>query len=589
MTKRSRLADYPPLLVIGVGLLIVLAVLPSSLNFPQSNPTETLEYAPVPPDDADNPPPAGNLGSLGLGTSSGVTAAGATPPPVAPIAGRSKDASAKRCVGSPPHQTEDPFSPPCVAFFDGDNFGATYVGVSREEIRILVYVNGGFTDCVTARGCETRPTDTYYDLASEPQQNEHHIVRMQRLHQRYFNERYQTYGRYVHFFVYFGNGNLAPETRRAEAVENLERVKPFAIMIGPQTPDPDPYIDVMARHGVLVFSSLANKPAEFFRRYPRLVWSYLPSIEEQAKVYSSFVCDKVVGKPVSVSGNPTDQGKARRLGFLHTTDVEAPGMQLFASIVKQQIMACGGEFVADRTFPYAGYAVDARTTGDYAVQNIAAFAQQRVTTVIWAQGFEIRHSAAAANIGYRPEWIIAGDATHESYETTQRQEQSVWNGHAWVVTSIPRKVDVEQTHCFQALRETDPDAPIADVSYECGLTTDYEDLRLMFTGIQVAGPRLGPHAIDEGLHAIPPVLSTDPQVPACFFRPGDYTCVKDAEWMWWDRTGKPPSSNQPGCWRMVLGGRRFIAGRWPDGNVDVQRRTGDPCNNHAGNLLIRTG
>ena len=169
----------------------------------------------------------------------------------------------------------------------------------------------------------------------------------------------------------------------------------------------------MARRGVLVFSSLANKRADFFRTYPRLVWSYLPSIEEQARVFSSFVCSKVVGKPVSVSGNPGDQGKARRLGFLRTTDPSQPGMQLFASIVKKQIEDCGGTFVADRTFPYAGFAVDGRTTGDYAVSNVAAFVQAGVTTVIWAQGFEVQHSTAAAQSATGPEWVIAGDDIHE--------------------------------------------------------------------------------------------------------------------------------------------------------------------------------
>jgi hypothetical protein len=393
----------------------------------------------------------------------------------------------------------------------------------------------------------------------------------------------------VHFFVYFNDGTISPESRRADAVENLSRVKPFAVAIGPVTPDPDPYIDVMARRGVFAFTSLANKPAEFFRTYSRLVWSYLPSIEEQARVYSSFVCSKVVNEPVSVSGNPNDQGKPRRLGFLRTTDPENPGMQLFASLVKREIEACGGVFAADRTFPYAGYTVDGRTTGDYAVSNIAAFVQRGVTTVIWAQGFEIQHSIAAANVGYRPEWVIAGDDTHESYETTQRQEQSVWDGHAWVVTPVPRKGNVDQTPCYAAMREADPDVPHQDVNYSCALTAMYEDIRLLFTAIQVAGPRLGPTAVDEGLHAIPPVLSSDPQVPACFFRSGDYTCVKDAQWTWWDRSGTPPGGRSPGCWRMVLEGRRFIAGKWPDGNLDTQRRGADPCNNHAGRLLIRTG
>jgi hypothetical protein len=62
-------------------------------------------------------------------------------PPLPPLpGGKGVNPSNKRCVGNPPRQTEDPTSPPCVAFFDGDNFGSTYQGVTGEEIRVLIYV-----------------------------------------------------------------------------------------------------------------------------------------------------------------------------------------------------------------------------------------------------------------------------------------------------------------------------------------------------------------------------------------------------------------------------------------------------------------
>jgi hypothetical protein len=46
---------YPPLITILVALVLAIAVLPSALNLPQTNPTQTLEYAPVPPNDEDQP------------------------------------------------------------------------------------------------------------------------------------------------------------------------------------------------------------------------------------------------------------------------------------------------------------------------------------------------------------------------------------------------------------------------------------------------------------------------------------------------------------------------------------------------------
>src|SRR5688572_6143960 len=105
--------QYPPLVLAALMMLLLLGVMPSALNIPQSNPAETLEYAPVPPEDQDQPPPAtsGNFSSLGLGSSSGLASSAAPEalPGGGEVGGRAvKKPSTKRCVGTPPRQTEDP-------------------------------------------------------------------------------------------------------------------------------------------------------------------------------------------------------------------------------------------------------------------------------------------------------------------------------------------------------------------------------------------------------------------------------------------------------------------------------------------------
>src|SRR5688500_10546893 len=44
----------------------------------------------------------------------------------------------RRCVGDPPRQLEDPQSPPCVPYWQGDNGGATWKGVTRDEVRVVI-------------------------------------------------------------------------------------------------------------------------------------------------------------------------------------------------------------------------------------------------------------------------------------------------------------------------------------------------------------------------------------------------------------------------------------------------------------------
>jgi len=592
--RRTATSNYGPLVPAALISLLLLAVLPSALGIPQTNPSETLEFAPVPPkDDSVVDPPLGNLSSLGLASGEGFSGDGAlggeggggVPDP----RGAGKNPRTKQCVGNPPRQTEDPLSPPCVGFFNGDNFGSTYKGVTQEEVRVLFYFDGGYVQASSGSGSDDQimPIAKYVDLAEPATEEEDAHTRTLRVLQRYFNERYQTYNRFVHFFIYFGNGINSHNTegRRADAYDNYNKIKPFAVFPVTQFFSPDAYLETMASFGVLNFGTFGSRPQSFFQKFPKLIWGYQPSVEQQAQTFAGHICTKVVNKPVSFGVN-NSVGGPRRLGLIRTTDAAQPGMQLFARRARELITECGGNFVAEATFPSAGYLSDTRYTPDYASAGMARFAQEGVTTVIWAQGYERYFSTAAANINYRPEWVIAGDSIHETNDRGQAQEQSVWE-HAWVVTTTTRTPAADQRQCFQAAREAEPSFHAGDVAFACA---HYDNLRQLFVGIQVAGPRLNPESIDKGFRAIPAVPSKTPFVPACFYEPGDYTCVKDATVAWYDPAARSSSTSSPGCWRMPQGGLRYTARTWPEGDVPAQRDSAkDPCNTLTTGSTFRTG
>jgi hypothetical protein len=574
---------YPPLVGLAVALLLVIAVLPSALNQPQSNPTTTPEYAPVPPqNDQQDVPPGGNLASLGLASSANVThdvpapTGGNAPlPPTAQnLAASGKTPSTKRCVGQPPRQTEDPLSPPCVADFRGDNGGATYQGVSRDEIRVLFYYEGCNTNYNSSAGPETPPCDKSYDLAEPPQGAEHVLVRVLRVYQRYFNDRFQTYNRAVHFYLYFSNNRGSAEARRADAAATFNDVHPFAVMTelqwSPAGPG-EPFVEDMARRGVLTFGSFAELSAEFYRRYPSYIWTYQGSIEQQAEIYGAYVCKRVVPYPSSFSGNAGDNGNARRLGLLSTTDPKFPDLQLFAQIVRARVKGCGGNIVDEETFPQSGFY---NADNPNATSAMTTFKQKQVSTVIWAGGYETINTHAAAATGFQPEWIVAGDRLQEADNFGQKQDQGEW-ARAWVVTAVARQDSLHALPCWQTYKEVDPAGDDTDILNACDV---YNDIRQLFTGIQVAGPRLSPSSVDAGFHAIPRISSDDPHVPACFYETADYSCVKDAVAEWWDTSTQAPGSSVPGCWRMPDGGRRYLGTSWRDGDVPSDKRAGDPCN-----------
>ena len=579
---------YPPLLAIFVALALAIGVLPSALNLPQTNPTQTLEYAPVPPDENEPPPPQGNLSALGLGSSSAVETGGADggndTVPLPPL-GKGVSPSTKRCVGNPPRQTEDPVAPPCVAHFEGDNFGNTYQGVTAEEIRLLIYIDGGIAEINGSKGQEERPDGEYFDLFEPPSERGEHVqVEGYRGWQRYFNERFQTYGRVVHFFVYFSSTDKTPEARRADAADNFTRVRPFAVLTDSRENEVD-YVEAMTKRGVLNFGTFAAKSLDFFNAYPKLIWGYLPALEWQVDQYATYVCSRVIGKPSVLSGNPELNGVPRKLGLFHTSDENWPGLIRLAALVKKRVEGCGGTFEAEATFPVCCYSQDNSTRPDYAGTAVAEFRQKGITTVIWPGGVEANFGKAASGAGYFPEYIMLGDSETDGNNSVRYGSTSAaYDGHAVIVSPQTFQPELEQQRCYQAFREVNQTRPKVDMHWIC---LAYKNLFQLFTGIQVAGPRLGPTSVDRGFHAIPAVRSNDPTVPACFYNKGDYTCVKDAQIEIWDAEGQAPGDNRPGCWRSIENGKRYLPGEWPKGNIDAQLTGREPCNAYLGSTLLQ--
>ena len=581
---------YPPLLALAIAVALAIAILPSSLNLPQANPATTLELAPVPPSN-DNPPQQnGNLSSLSLATSSGLTQGGApggegegggapavTDKPKTPPRG-----GVKNCKGTPPRQTEDPLSPPCVAAFRGDNGGATYQGVTPDEIKIVFYYDpGNYTP--TSRGIDVTPVSRLIDLDAPPDPNEIGQIITTRSWEHYFENRFQTYGRHPHFYMYYGAAQYpaTPESRQSDAAQVLASVHPFAVIgFTGLSGASDDFLKFMAQHGVLNFGSVQGRSSNFFRQFPKLVWGYPPTIESIAHSYASAVCRMLVNKPTSFAGN-FPNGTPRKFGMVYTSDPSYPGLQKEASLVEQQVKACGGTIADKVTYPRNGFTVDTQTNPSYASTNMAKLSGEKITTILWPGGVEIKQTQAATSINYSPEWVAAGDGQMDAVSYGRRQDQTAWDGHAWVITPQTKVGVLENELCYQAYREVDQTSTQSDVlQFAC---PEYNDLRQLFTGIQVAGPKLGPTSIDRGFHAIPAVESPDPRVPACYYEPGDYTCVKDGVAMWWDRNAVNPADTTPGCWREPHGGKRYLNTGWPDADLATLKTNDinvDPCNSY---------
>lgn len=606
--SRSFAHKWPPMLALLVSIAIAILVLPSSLNLPQSNPSTTLEYAPVPPSDDDPPPPdeSSNLSSLGVAGSNDQRGDGG-------LGGGGEEAvnptqfvpAGLRCYGDPPRQTEDPTSPPCVSVFTGDNFGETYQGVNGDEITILVYADGSSpTDATgtnsytnTSRGDEQNPVGpAYYDINAEPKDDDHLLIRGARVWQTYFNSRYQLYGRKAHLWVYFSgsDGDLAKRRADAEEVTSGRKMpKPFAFIdIAEFEGNNQAFWDGMARRGVMFFGSqtLLALPNAFYTKYAPQVWGFFPDIEHKADQFVSYVCKNMKPYPVTLSGNAGQVGQPREWGLLRTTDARYPNLRMYTDFVRQGVESCGIDF-GDReyTYPIAGVSVAAGRVPDYAYEGATRMRLDGTTTLLWTGGQETYYSRALADGEYYPEWIVSGDGTVDGFFPAQTQDARSFR-YAWVVSNVLRENRVEDTDAYKAYRDADPSGPTQDVDFP----NMYRDFSSMFQGIQIAGPDLKPSNVARGFQAIPENRSSRPEVPALYFDPGDYTAVKDTNLMWWDPATQPPSSSQPGCWRMMWGGERFPAGEAPEGNHFGMRESAptpaeQPCNGYSTGIFLAIG
>ena len=546
-----RMRRYPALSFLVVTSMLAL-LLPSGLTLPQSGPATLAEYAPVPGESAAGASPLGELGhvsSSGLGAGGkgegGLGAGGAETEPPSRTGRLIRRPGTKRCVGNPPRQTEDPMSPPCIAFFEGDNFGRMGKGVTRDEIVVAFLMN-----CATSGGVQIGdfddPKDPLYHKATAG-------------FFQYFNDRFQTYGRRVH-----GYGVLTPcgGDIRATVTEVDERIAPFAFL---QLNEGEEFALAAAERGIISNWPGGDRTA-MHENSPYII-SYPPDQQDLVNMFTDFVCQKLAGRPARYSGEPTDWSKPRRFALYYDRDEKDPGRAGVHQVVRAIQDECGSE---------AGpISLSNGSTLDDHPQDVARWSRvEGVTTVLEFGGRTNGIMQHAESQGWHPEWAhLIEYCCNSPYQThtpapQMRNSFGIWYERRWA--------EAREEHAwYMAMHE----------GCQCtgGTNNVYRELFLLFRGIQAAGPRLTADNFDRGLRAIPQQPSPDPWTPAAYFAPlNNHSFIKDVAVIRWDPIGKVRSSTRPGCWRLVEHGKRYRAGDFATHPGDDDFDTpGWPCSGEA--------
>jgi hypothetical protein len=574
----SSQKKWPPIAAAVIALVLVFLVLPNPLRIPQNNPTAAAEYAPVPgrQESAQNANfgETGEAGSPGIGAG-GVSGGAAVLPPTQALPPPQFRPREKDCVGNPPRQTEDPLSPPCVPFFQGDNGGRTWVGITKDEIKVILYNDE------SVEGDMNKPWKPSDEHTCSSTYECEFLVRTIKAQLRYFQSRYQTYGRTVHLIAKSSSDGLTTtcDGRQTDAEQTQQELRPFAVMFfgeGGQC-----YNERMAQFKVPSFGIDFDLPRKDYENYRPYIWGFFPDQETQQQWSASFICRRLVGQTAKYSGDVLLQGQKRKFALIYPVNsVRGPTMHDEAMLLQKYVKdICGVNF--DYSDPYDASGAGAGSSE--APGLMAKYKRARVTTLICycvpvQTELTVSSMQNTANaLGYYPEWY---------WDQASSMDRAVWDQqyttptqHGFGVTYFWRSPAFRQQHHYQAYLTQEPGTR-PNVRFNFSL---YHMFLNLFEAIQAAGPQLTPDSVERGMFTFNFLNRADYYEPIGGYGPYDAKAVAtfnfvDTAMAWWyDPTGTPPGGQRnSGCIRVVDGGRRYYWNEWPRGDAGL-RSTSSPC------------
>lgn len=462
-----------------------------------------------------------------------------------PLAGKGGEvATPFRCVGKLPRQIEDPQSPPCVPFWKGDNGGATYQGVTKDTITVVVPdLPPGYNVMVAYEG--------------------------------FFNRRFQFYGRKLKligavFDQQTGSDEATAQQYLAAKVD--EEYKAFATL------------PLLAYRGTTYYRELARRGVVSVTDYPQYtqamleglspyVWQYGMALDRIMSITGDWMCTRLAGRTADYTTDTTLLGKRRSFGLIYEDSISN---RFDPAPLKNALKDCDVQPKVVRHLARGSAPATTQSpphSQDAEIQSaVLDLKNEEVTSVMCICEAQTLGALAQQSTqqAYFPEWNSATYQLHEDLYVQQmnnpdQEQRSAMFG----ISFIPRLLRAADDPSVWALQEQDPSAFVQtrdDDSVHRQLTFQrlYRTLLLLASGIQMAGPNLTPQTFAAGLQRTTfPNPSSRLQPGKVGFLGGSYSMTIDAAEYWWSNTAPPPYIvDPPGTWCYVAGGARREAGKW---------------------------
>lgn len=464
------------------------------------------------------------------------------------------DAGVAAAQGDTSHCTEDgrqhdvlATAPQCQPVFEGDNGGATYRGVTEDEIRLLWFVEdeneqvGALLEAA-GTGASVEDQRAFFDAMED-----------------FLNEHYEFYGREITITRHVAEGcpQSPPDIPqcRAAARAAVEEFEP-AVVVWPTPIYPDVF-DEFAREQVITFGGW-HVDQEVFRTRRPFRWDLNMDGTTSMDFVGEYYCNKLAGDNATHAGeviHPTigTRGSVeRRLGIVsreHEQNVAT------AQHLRALVAECAGEDP-----PVVTYDPDLGRRQEQATTNTANLIDQGVTTVVCVCDpiHPVFETNAYTRQGYFPEHLVAGIGFLDVEELARLYDPAQWE-HAFGLSHVGNPVPHEEstTQTIWEASGRDGEAPCP-----CGLEASYP--LIVGAMIHNAGPDFNPGTAERGMFQAPDVGAweelQDPTQVLVSFSEGDYTAISDVREIHWDADEESEADGEQGVYIPLYDGERFTLG-----------------------------
>jgi hypothetical protein len=443
-------------------------------------------------------------------------------------------------------------SPPCVPAYTGSNGGATAPGVTPTTVTVAFYVAKPDPQMdILAKAVGA------YDSPDQQIQGMKDYVSI-------FNSMSELYGRKINLVILHGTGLSTDATAaRADAIRAADELHAFAVLGGPS--QTNAFADELTRRGVMCIGAcLIAQPQSFYAAHPGL-FGVGPLPEQPVDDTIEFAKKQLEGKDAIYAGDPKFQKETRKFALL-TYDTPDGQFKPVWDEFEKGMAAAGMPFTT-----HVSYFLNLTTAQADARTIVTKLKTSGATSVIFSGDplMPKYFTAEATKQNYHPEWILSGTVYADTDVFARSFDQEQWS-HAFGI-GIVGAASPETQHDDYQLHEWWYGKPPPDINTTAIIEGDVD---LLFTGIQLAGPKLTVANYSAGIRGQAPLAeSPNGLVPiisygAHGFWPGvDYGGLDNLNLLWYDPKATGPdetgSSTSPGMYRYVDNARRYLPGHIP--------------------------